>query len=130
MSEDKLTNGISKGLPTKFVENIRRRNKNKDGQAESGTLIIWPSHQTVFSLFQKLQTQWRTDFGQRTGLDYAILPYFFDLLDVDNDETIDSLIPKPTLDGDVKYIVNKKLTLQNQLQIVEIAYLNHKAMTK
>lgn len=32
---------------------------------------LWPEHVPALALFNAVSTQWRTDFGQRTGLDYA-----------------------------------------------------------
>lgn len=32
---------------------------------------LWPENVPALALFNAVSTQWRTDFGHRTGLDYA-----------------------------------------------------------
>lgn len=32
---------------------------------------LWPENLPALSLFNAVSSQWRTDFGQRTGLDYS-----------------------------------------------------------
>jgi hypothetical protein len=35
------------------------------------TFHLWPDNVVAFNLWLSVQTQWRTDNGMRTGLDYA-----------------------------------------------------------
>lgn len=114
-------------MPSKFVEAVKHRNSIREDNNDESKLIIWACHQTVYRLFQIMQTQWRTDFGARTGLDYSILPGLFDDLCVDSDPTIDDEVPQYDLEGKPIYISSPRLVLRQQLQIVETAFLTETA---
>lgn len=40
---------------------------------------LWAENQKALELFIALDSQWRTGFNGRTGLDYNVLPVVFDL---------------------------------------------------
>jgi len=123
MSEKQFQTAKAKGLPQEFIDGIKRRNKSREAHKDGTQLILFPWHQTVFKLFGLLQTQWRTDFGQRTGLDYSVLPVLFESLAIDNDPSIDGEVLIYDINGEPSYVNQPKTTLIQQLQIIEQTYL-------
>jgi len=43
------------------------------GLADGGDIEVWPVNRHALELFLYMTTQWRTDFGVRTGMDYGAL---------------------------------------------------------
>ena len=44
-------------------------------QANQDTTELWPEHQSALTLFDAMQTQWRTASGGVIGLDYNVLAW-------------------------------------------------------
>ena len=42
--------------------------------SEGSQVEIWPDNWHAVNVFLGMVTQWRSDFGVRTGLDYGVLP--------------------------------------------------------
>lgn len=53
---------------------------------ETDTVEIWPENWQAFELFEFLRTQWRTNMGGPTGLDYNVLHRELDDLGLVGDE--------------------------------------------
>ena len=64
---------------------------------------VWPDNWPSFSLFCRLQTQWRYGMAGRTGLDYLVLFALLDRMSLAEDE---------------------RENLLNDIQTLEIAALN------
>lgn len=64
---------------------------------------VWPDNWPSFSLFCRLQTQWRYGMAGRTGLDYLVLFAMLDRMSLSDDE---------------------RENLLNDIQTLEIAALN------
>lgn len=52
------------GLVMQDADQLAERNRPQ-------TYYLWPDNADAFSLFLAVQTQWRTGFAGRTGLDYS-----------------------------------------------------------
>lgn len=45
--------------------------ETQDAVPADDDFYLWPENVAIFNLWLAVQTQWNTDTGQRTGLDYA-----------------------------------------------------------
>lgn len=48
---------------------------------------VWPENWDAVQVFASIQTQWRIGMAGPTGLDYAVLPAMFEMLEIDDRAT-------------------------------------------
>ena len=49
-------------------------------------ILVWPEHWAALELFTCMLTQWNTGFNGATGLNYAVLPVVFELLEIKKEQ--------------------------------------------
>jgi hypothetical protein len=80
-------------LQTQGISPPRRAvHEDDEDEVDQGDLVnpqpptqepeIWPSNTDAVQVFIAMQTQWRTGFAGRTGLDYGVLPQVLGWLQV------------------------------------------------
>ncbi len=91
--EDAIEDLNAFGAPPDVVAELIEQQRNEDFE-------ILPDNWPAFEMFLRVQTQWRTTFGGRTGLDYNAL---FVMLEI--------------------YAVEDRQTMIEQIQVIERAAL-------
>lgn len=69
---------------------------------------VWPENMPAISLFSRLSTQWRTGMSGPTGLDYNVLFYRLDRMNLSEQEHEWMFEDIQTIESEALSIIHKK----------------------